>query len=112
MQAASGARDLNPEQVKSNYLIASKLSSLYHLWGYEQISPPHLERIETLMAAGGISTNEILKIVADEPIGLRPEMTASIVRASSTRFKKFDRPLRFCTTGNSFKCNTGGPNYY
>ena len=34
-------------------------------------------------------------------------MTASIVRASSTRFKKFERPLRFCTTGSSFKCNNG-----
>ncbi len=107
LQAASGARDLNPQQVKKNHLIASKLSSLYQLWGYERISPPHIERLDTLMAAGGISSNEILKIVSDEPVGLRPEMTASIVRAASTRFNKYERPLRFWSTETSFKCNKG-----
>ncbi len=107
LQPASGARDLNPQQVKKNHLLASKLSSLYQLWGYVQIAPPHIERIETLMAAGGISSNEILKIVSDEPVGLRPEMTASIVRAASTRFNEYARPLRFWSTGTSFKCNEG-----
>ena len=105
LQPASGARDLNPQQVKKNDLIASKLSSLYQLWGYERISPPHIERLDTLMAAGGISSNEILKIVSDEPLGLRPEITASIVRAASTRFNEYERPLRFWSTGTSFKCN-------
>ena len=105
LQPASGARDLNPQQVKKNHLIASKLSTLYQLWGYERISPPHIERLDTLMAAGGISNSEILKIVSDEPLGLRPEITASIVRAASTRFNKYERPLRFWSTGTSFKCN-------
>ena len=105
LQPASGARDLNPQQVKKNHLIASKLSNLYQLWGYERISPPHIERLDTLMAAGGIANNEILKIVSDEPVGLRPEMTASIVRAASTRFNEYERPLRFWSTGTSFKCN-------
>ncbi len=105
LQPASGARDLNPQQVKKNDHIASKLSTLYQLWGYERISPPHIERLDTLMAAGGISNNEILKIVSDEPLGLRPEITASIVRAASTRFSEYERPLRFWSTGTSFKCN-------
>ncbi|WP_269616947.1 ATP phosphoribosyltransferase regulatory subunit [Prochlorococcus marinus] len=105
LQPASGARDLNPQQVRKNHHIGSKLSSLYQLWGYERISPPHIERLDTLMAAGGISNNEILKIVSDEPLGLRPEITASIVRAASTRFNEYERPLRFWSTGTSFKCN-------
>ncbi len=105
LQPASGARDLNPQQVRKNHLIASKLASLYQLWGYERISPPHIERLDTLMAAGGISNNEIIKIVSDEPLGLRPEITASIVRAASTRFDEYERPLRFWSTGTSFKCN-------
>ena len=105
LQPASGARDLNPQQVRKNHLIASKLSSLYQLWGYERISPPHIERLDTLTAAGGISNNEILKIVSDEPLGLRPEITASIVRAASTRFNEYERPLRFWSAGTSFKCN-------
>jgi len=105
LQPASGARDLNPQQVRKTHLIASKLSSLYQLWGYERISPPHIERLDTLMAAGGISNNEILKIVSDEPLGLRPEITASIVRAASTRFHKYERPLRFWSSGTSYTCN-------
>ncbi len=32
-------------------------------------------------------------------------MRASIVRAASTRFNEYERPLRFWSTGTSFKCN-------
>ena len=41
--------------------------------------------------------------MADEPLGLRPEMTASIVRASATRFAHKTRPLRLWSSGAVFK---------
>ncbi len=104
LQPASGARDLNPQQVETNHLIASRLSNIYRLWGYEQISPPNIERLETLMADGGISSDEILKVIADEPVGLRPELTTSIVRAACTRFAEKKRPLRYWSLGTAFKC--------
>ena len=103
MQPASGARDLNPQQVEINHLIATNLSNVYKLWGYEEVSPPNIERLETLMAGDAISNKDILKVVADDQLGLRPEMTASIARAASTRFVNRPRPLRLWSKGTVFK---------
>ncbi len=104
LQPASGARDLNPKQVEINHLLVDSLSNLFRLWGYEKIAPPNIERLETLMADGGIRTKDILKVVADEPLGLRPELTTSIVLAASGRFGNKVRPLRFWSVGTAFKC--------
>ena len=103
MQPASGARDLNPQQVEVNHLISNKLSNVYKIWGYEEVSPPNIERQATLMAGGAISNKEILKIVSNESLGLRPEMTASISRTASTRLINKPRPLRLWAKGTVFK---------
>ena len=76
---------------------------VYKLWGYEEVAPPTLERLQTLMAGGAISNSDIVKVVADEAIGLRPEMTASIARVASTRFSNRPRPLRLWSSGLIFK---------
>ena len=103
LQPASGAKDLNPKQVETNHLLSKKLSEVYRLWGYEEVSPPRVERLSTLIAGGAISIDEIVKLVADEPLGLRPEMTASIARAACTRLSGRQRPLRLSATGTVFE---------
>ena len=103
MQPASGARDLNPRQVEINHLIATKLASVYNSWGYEEVAPPNIERIETLMAGDAISNKDIVKVVADDSLGLRPELTTSIARAASTRLINRPRPLRLWTQGTVFE---------
>ncbi len=103
LQPAAGARDLNPQQVETNHLITQRLAKVYQLWGYEEVSPPRVERLETLMAGGAISSKEIAKLVADEPLGLRPEMTASIARAACSRLAQRPRPLRLWAAGTVFE---------
>ena len=103
MQPASGARDLNPQQVEVNQLLTNKLSNIFKLWAYEEVSPPNIERLATLMAGGAIQNKDILKVVSDESLGLRPEMTASISRAASTRLANKTRPLRLWAKGTVFK---------
>ncbi len=103
MQPATGAKDLNPQQVETNHLISNRLSKVFELWGYEEVSPPRIERIPTLMAGGAISSKQIVRLVADEPLGLRPEMTASIARTACTRLAKKKRPLRLWASGTIFE---------
>ncbi|WP_320667734.1 ATP phosphoribosyltransferase regulatory subunit [Prochlorococcus sp. MIT 1307] len=103
LQPASGAKDLNPKQVETNHLLSKKLAEVYRLWGYEEVSPPRVERLATLMAGGAIENAEIVKLVADEPLGLRPEMTASIARAACTRFAQRPRPLRLWASGTVYQ---------
>ncbi len=103
LQPAAGAKDLNPQQVETNQFISSLLAETYRLWGYEEVAPPRVERLDTLMACGAISSNDIVKLVASEPLGLRPEMTASIARAACTRLSEKPRPLRLWATGTVFQ---------
>ena len=52
LQPAAGARDLNPRQVESNRALSERLASVFRLWGYDEVSPPRVERLDTLMAGG------------------------------------------------------------
>ena len=103
LQPAAGARDLNPRQVETNRKLSERLASVFRLWGYDEVSPPRVERMDTLMAGGAIASNDIVRLVADEPLGLRPEMTASIARAACTRLASRPRPLRLWASGTVFQ---------
>ena len=103
LQPASGARDLLPRDVGVNRWIAEQLAAVYQRWGYEEVTPPSLERIDTLEAGGAIESHQVVQVVADEALGLRPEMTASIARAACTRLAAMQRPLRLHYRGSTFQ---------
>ncbi|MFM7653343.1 MAG: ATP phosphoribosyltransferase regulatory subunit [Vulcanococcus sp.] len=103
LQPAAGARDLNPREVDGNRWLCDQLASVYRLWGYAEVTPPAVERLQTLEAGGGIDDRELVRLAADEPLGLRPEMTASIARAACTRMAGRPRPLRLWSSGTVFR---------
>ena len=103
LQPASGAQDLLPRDVGVNRWICEQLAAIYSRWGYEEVTPPSLERLDTLEAGGAIEASQVLQVVADEALGLRPEMTASIARAACTRLAAMHRPLRLHYRGSTFK---------
>ncbi len=103
LQPAAGARDLNPRQVDSNRRLCDLLATVYRLWGYQEVAPPTIERLDTLEAGGAIAERELVRLAADEPLGLRPELTAPIARAASTRLLGRPRPLRLWATGTTFR---------
>jgi ATP phosphoribosyltransferase regulatory subunit len=93
--------------VEGNRRIAEQLASVYRLWGYQEVAPPSFERLDTLEAGGGIDGRELVRLAADEPLGLRPELTASIARAASTRMAERPRPLRLWAMGSTFRSTMG-----
>ncbi|MDA1246093.1 MAG: ATP phosphoribosyltransferase regulatory subunit [Cyanobacteria bacterium] len=103
LQPAAGVRDLNPREVEGNRRIADQLAAVYRLWGYQEVAPPSFERLDTLEAGGGIDGRELVRLASDEPLGLRPELTASIARAASTRLADRPRPLRLWAMGSTFR---------
>jgi ATP phosphoribosyltransferase regulatory subunit len=106
LQPAAGARDLNPREVEQNRAICATLARVYRLWGYQAVAPPSVERVDTLQAGGAIDGRELVRLAADDPLGLRPELTASIARAACTRLAERPRPLRLWTEGSTFRCST------
>lgn len=107
LQPAAGAKDLNPRDVERNRRIGEQLATIYRLWGYQEVSPPTFERLDTLEAGGAIDGREVVRLSSDEPLGLRPELTASIARAASTRMAPRPRPLRLWATGPTFRTSVG-----
>ncbi len=107
LQPAAGARDLNPREVERQRQLCEQLAEVYRLWGYQEVSPPTVERLDTLKAGGAIADREVVRLVADDPLGLRPELTASIARAASTRLAHRPRPLRLWASGTTFRCFQG-----
>jgi ATP phosphoribosyltransferase regulatory subunit len=107
LQPAAGARDLNPREVEENRAICAALAAVYRLWGYQAVAPPSFERLDTLQAGGAIDGREVVRLAADDPLGLRPELTASIARAACTRLSERPRPLRLWTEGSTFRSSTG-----
>ena len=103
LQPAAGARDLNPGDVEANRRLCDLLAHVYRLWGYEEVAPPTIERLDTLQAGGGIAPREVVRLAADDPLGLRPEFTASIARIASTRMATRPRPLRLWACGTIFR---------
>ena len=103
LQPAAGVRDLNPGEVEQNRSICAQLSSVYRRWGYQQLTPPSVERSDTLEAGGAINEREIVRLVSGEPLGLRPELTAPIARAACTRLASQPRPLRLWSEGTIFR---------
>ncbi|MEB3306301.1 MAG: ATP phosphoribosyltransferase regulatory subunit [Cyanobacteriota bacterium] len=107
LQPAAGARDLNPREVESQRWLCERLAEVYRRWGYQEVAPPTIERIDTLEAGGAIAEREVVRLVADAPLGLRPELTASIARAASTRMAHRPRPLRLWASGPTFRSFLG-----
>ena len=103
LQPAAGVRDLNPGEVERNRSLCERLAAVYRLWGYRQVAPPTVERADTLEAGGAIDEQEVVRLVSGDPLGLRPELTAPIARAASTRLSGLPRPLRLWSEGTIFR---------
>ena len=88
--------------VKNNSNIISNLNNIYKLWGYEEVSPSFINTLETIKGRGVIDENEVIGIVSNNSLCLRPEMTTSIVKLSSTRLINKKRPIRLFTNGMVF----------
>lgn len=99
LQPAAGARDRHPREVERNRRLVELLAGVFRLWGYQEVDPPTIERIDTLEAGGAIATSEMVRLASDDPLALRPELTASIARAASTRLAGRPRPLRLWASG-------------
>jgi len=107
LQPAAGARDLNPGQVDRNRRLCAQLATIYRLWGYQEVAPPAIEHLDTLQLLRSKPQNDVLRLASEEPLGLRPELTAPIVRAASTRLGSRPRPLRLWAEGSIFRTFTG-----
>ena len=96
-------KEFNLLDVRRNSLIIRKLNEVYNLWGYEEISPSFINDIETIKTREVINQEELISLVSNKSLCLRPEMTTSIVKLISTRLINKKRPLRLWNNGVIFE---------
>lgn len=103
-QPPAGARDLLPLDVVQKDWIEDRLQQVFHQWGYHRIITSTLERLDTLMAGGAIQQSTVIQLQnAEEELGLRPELTASIARTVVTRMAGVTYPQRLYYNANVFR---------
>lgn len=109
-QPPAGARDLLPLEVAQKSWISQRLQQVFQQWGYQRIITSTLESLDTLMAGGAIEHSQVLQLRDDgeESLGLRPELTASIARASANQMAGDTYPQRLYYTANVFRRSLGG----
>ena len=105
-QPPSGARDLLPLDVAQKRWIEKRLRPVFARWGYHRIITSTVERLDTLMAGGAIEPSMVIQLEESEDetrLGLRPELTASIARATVTRMAGDTYPQRLYYNANVFR---------
>ena len=68
--------------------------------------------IETIKSSGVINQEELVSLVSNKSLCLRPEMTTSIIKLISTRLINKKRPLRLWNNGTIFEKEEGIKNSY
>ena len=71
-------KEIKLVDVKNNSNIINNLNNIYKLWGYEEVSPSFINTLETIKGSGVIDENQVVGIVSNNSLCLRPEMTTSI----------------------------------
>lgn len=101
----SGARDLLPLDVAQKHWIEDRLEQVFQRWSYHRIITSTVESLDTLMAGGAIEQSAVIQLQGsgDQPLGLRPELTASIARTAVTRMAQVSYPQRLYYTANVFR---------
>ena len=105
-------KEFNLIDVKKNSQIVNTLNRVFKLWGYEKVAPSMINNIETLKSSGVINQDELVSLVSNKSLCLRPEMTTSIVKLISTRLINKKRPLRLWNNGTIFEKEEGIKNSF
>ncbi len=87
LKALRGTNDLLPQEAKLWTILETKAKKIFGLFGYEEIRTPIIEELPLFVRSIGEGTDIVEKQMytfldrGERPIALRPEATASAVRA-------------------------------
>lgn len=105
MHTPEGVRDIYNRECETKIAIQKKLSTVLHLYGYQDIQTPTFEYDDVFRKEiGSTSTKELYRFFDREGniLTLRPDITPSVARAAATLFETEDFPIRLCYAGNTF----------
>lgn len=105
LHTPEGVRDIYNNECKVKLAIQNDLSSVMHLYGYQDIQTPSFEYYDVFREEiGSTSARELYRFFDRDGsmLALRPDITPSVARAAATLFENESMPVRLCYVGNTF----------
>lgn len=105
LERVKGSHDVLPPRAAQQQAIAQRLLGLCALYGYRQIDVPILEHVDLYLRKSGEDTLARLYSFSyqNRKLSLRPELTASVVRAYVEQLETAPQPQRLCYAGPAFR---------
>ncbi len=98
-----GVQELLPKQARRVEHLRRRLLDLYEHWGYEQVMPPMVEHLESLLTGVGhdldLNTMKVTDQLSGHTLGVRADMTPQVARIDAHRLRQ-DGVTRLCYCGS------------
>jgi ATP phosphoribosyltransferase regulatory subunit len=102
-----GVRVYLPPQAALKRELESKLLSVFHRWGFQEIVTPTFEYYDVLALGMGAEFQDRTFKLTEQATGrllvLRSDITPQIARVAATILNDYPKPLRFCYNSNVFR---------
>jgi ATP phosphoribosyltransferase regulatory subunit len=102
-----GVRVYLPPQAALKREIETKLLSVFHRWGFQEVVTPSFEYYDVLALGMGEDFRDRTFKLTEQATGrllvLRPDITPQMARVAATLLKDYPKPLRFCYNSNVFR---------
>ncbi len=103
-QLPDGAEELLPPEAARVEHLRYRLIDLFECWGYELVSPPLIEFMDSLMVGGGddlrLSTLEVTDQVSGRTLGLRADISPQVARIDANKLLS-EGVQRLCYAGSA-----------
>jgi ATP phosphoribosyltransferase regulatory subunit len=84
-----GVKEILPPKARQVEILRRRLLDLYDNWGYEQVIPPLVEHLESLLTGVGkdldINTYKLIDQSSGQTLGLRADITPQVARIDAHR---------------------------
>lgn len=106
-----GIEELLPPQADHLETLRRDLLDLFKGWGYELVTPPLIEYLESLMVGAAydlrLETFTLTDQLSGRLMGIRADMTPQMARIDARHFK-LDAPVRLCYLGTVLRTRPDG----
>lgn len=97
-----GIEEVLPDQAARFESMRRTLLDIYASWGYEQVMPPTIDFIESLLTGTGhdldLQTFKLVDQLSGRTLGIRADMTPQVARIDAHQLNR-DVPTRLCYIG-------------
>jgi len=103
--------DVLPSEARAIEMLRRRLLDLYRSYGYEQVMPPMLEYIESLLTGSGrdlaLRTFQLVDQLSGRTLGLRADMTPQVARIDAHLLNR-EGIARLCYAGSVLHTRPAG----